>query len=77
MCIRDSGYPLKDVAAFMGWVSLPFSCQRLWRIYGDPRRSLQLAQRFTHCRNRMARRLAHQVTGQSSLTGGNSFFLTH
>lgn len=68
------GYPLKDVAAFMGWISLPFSCQRLWRIYGDPCRSLQLAQRFTHCRNRMAHRLAHQAAGQSQAAGSHTFF---
>jgi hypothetical protein len=52
------GYPLKDVAAFMGWVSLPFACQTLWKVYGDPRQSLRLAETFLCCRQQMARRLA-------------------
>jgi len=51
------GYPLKDVAAFMGWVRLPFACQGPWKIYGDPRESLRLAERFRCCRKRMAERL--------------------
>ncbi|BCA78889.1 DUF3793 family protein [Desulfuromonas sp. AOP6] len=73
------GYPLKDVAAFMGWVSLPFSCQRLWKIYGDPRRSLQLAHSFSTCRNRMAHRLVHQARSSRrpckhpGHTGGHPF----
>jgi hypothetical protein len=52
------GYPLKDVVAFMGWVTLPFACQGPWKIYGDPRPSLELALRFRECRCRMAGRLA-------------------
>jgi len=48
------GYPLKDVAAFMGWVGLPFACQGPWKIYGDPRASLRLAERHRACRCRMA-----------------------
>jgi len=48
------GYPLKDVAAFMGWVGLPFACQGPWKIYGDPRASLRLAERHRSCRCRMA-----------------------
>lgn len=52
------GYPLKDVAAFMGWVSIPFSCQGPWKIYGDPRPSLQLAERHRACRCRMAWQVA-------------------
>lgn len=51
------GYPLKDVAAFMGWVSIPFACQGPWKIYGDPRESLRLAETFRCCRKRMAERL--------------------
>ncbi|NIQ92980.1 MAG: DUF3793 family protein, partial [Desulfuromonadales bacterium] len=30
------GYPLKDVAAFMGLASIPFACQGPWKIYGNP-----------------------------------------
>lgn len=52
------GYPLKDVAAFMGWVSLPFACQTLWKVYGDPRLSLALAETYLCSRRQMARRLA-------------------
>ncbi len=51
------GYPLKDVAAFLGWVELPFACQALWRIYGRPERSLALAAAFRDSRCRMAQRL--------------------
>lgn len=51
------GYPLKDVAGFMGWVDLPLSGQGLWKFYGDPARSLKLAQLFRHCQQRMAQRL--------------------
>lgn len=56
------GYPLKDVAGFMGWASLPFTCQGPWKIYGDPKRSLDLAEAFRQCRHRMARRLARCAT---------------
>lgn len=51
------GYPLKDVAGFMGWGTLPFSCQGPWKIYGDPRESLKLAETHRQCRCRMAGRL--------------------
>lgn len=51
------GYPLKDVAAFLGWVELPVTCQVLWRIYGKPERSLALADLFRQSRCRMAQRL--------------------
>lgn len=51
------GYPPKDVAGFMGWARLPVSCQAAWKIYGDPRKSLELAARHRDCRCRMAERL--------------------
>lgn len=51
------GYPLKDVAAFLGWVDLPFTSQALWRIYGQPEGSLALADVFRQSRCRMAQRL--------------------
>lgn len=51
------GYPFKDVAGFMGVSNLRFTCQGPWRIYGDPRRSLQLAESHRQCRSRMAGRL--------------------
>lgn len=52
------GYPAKDVAAFMGLVRLPFACQRLWKIYGNPAQSLALAEQFRCCRNKMGAILA-------------------
>jgi hypothetical protein len=48
------GYPLRDVAAFIGWSEKPYSCQSSWMIFGDPRRSLALAETFNVCRRRMA-----------------------
>ena len=32
------GYPLKDVAGFMGISRREFSCQGPWKIYGNPER---------------------------------------
>jgi hypothetical protein len=51
------GYPLKDVAGFMGWTKLPVSGQDTWKIYGNPRKSLELAACHRDCRCRMAERL--------------------
>lgn len=51
------GYPLKDVAGFMGWGRLPFSCQGPWKIYGDPRESLLLAETHRQCRCLMSHQL--------------------
>lgn len=52
------GYPAKDVAAFMGMVNLPFTCQGPWKIYGDPEHSLVLADQYRCCRQRMNALLA-------------------
>lgn len=52
------GYPLKDVLAFMGEIAIPFACQGPWKIYGNPRQSLELAARYRQCRCGMAKRLA-------------------
>lgn len=52
------GYPAKDVAAFMGLVKLPFTCQGPWKIYGNPRQSLSLADQFRHKRQWMGVRLS-------------------
>jgi len=51
------GYPLKDVAGFMGWAAIPYSSNGPWRIYGEPSRSLGLANCHKACRRRMAQRL--------------------
>ena len=58
------GYPAKDVAAFMGLVDLPFTCQGPWKIFGKPEQSLVLAEQYRSCRNRMRSILA---SGNSSL----------
>ena len=51
------GYPLKDVLGFMGWARLPFTCQGPWKIYGEPRESIRLAETHWRSRCRMARLL--------------------
>lgn len=51
------GYPLKDVAGFMGLSRRQFSCQGPWKIYGNPKESLLLAETHRLCRSRMAGRL--------------------
>ena len=56
------GYPAKDVAAFMGMVKLPFACQGPWKIYGDPAKSLCLAD--AHRSSRVA--MGHQLAECSS-----------
>lgn len=69
------GYPLKDVAAFLGWVELPFACQALWRIYGNPERSLALAELFRASRCRMAQQLTSTAAIKCLRIGaGNGFF---
>jgi hypothetical protein len=56
------GYPAKDVAAFMGLVKLPFTCQGPWKIYGNPGQSLSLADQFRHQRQLMGARLSDCAT---------------
>lgn len=51
------GYPRKDVEAFIGWREIPATCQRLWKIYGNPRRSIELAEVYANCRALTAARL--------------------
>lgn len=52
------GYPLKDVAAFLGWAAIPFTVQGPWKIYGQPEKSLDLAATHQRCREHMVRKLA-------------------
>jgi hypothetical protein len=52
------GYPLKDVVGFLGWARLPFTCQGPWKIFGDPRESLKLAETHRRCRCSMSLQLA-------------------
>lgn len=56
------GYPLKDVAAFLGWVAIPFTVQGPWKIYGQPEMSLDLAATHRRCRCQMVQRLARCTT---------------
>jgi hypothetical protein len=51
------GYPLKDVAGFMGCSDKPCTACRMWRIYGDPEASLALSDRYANCRRGMAAQL--------------------
>lgn len=52
------GYPLKDVAGFMGCSDKPCTGCRQWRIYGDPAPSLALSDRYAACRRGMANQLS-------------------
>ncbi|WP_306537299.1 DUF3793 family protein [Geobacter sp.] len=69
------GYPLKDVAAFMGLVRIPFACQGPWKIFGDPRESLRLAEIFRCCRAWMAERLVGCASALECLAAGRTLFL--
>ena len=51
------GYPIKDVAAFMGHYNLPVNSQRLWKIYGRGRRSEALADMYQEHHTRVANQL--------------------
>jgi len=69
------GYPLKDVAGFMGISRRQFSCQGPWKIYGNPIESLLLAETHRQCRSRMAGRLLsgwgpYQCLGSSHRSAG-------
>ncbi|NVN91997.1 MAG: DUF3793 family protein [Desulfuromonadales bacterium] len=73
------GYHPKDVAAFMGWFRLPFACQGPWKMFGNPRASLRLAEIFRNCRNNMAERLASAQSALECIApvtpSGKSLFL--
>ena len=72
------GYPAKDVAAFMGLVNLPFTCQGPWKIFGDPVRSLALAEKHRCCRQRMGAILATGNRTSLELHSSNHpFFCPH
>ena len=71
------GYPAKDVAAFMGLVRLPFACQCLWKIYGNPEQSLGLAEQFRCCRQRMGAILATGSPKVLQLVNSNHPFFCH
>jgi len=62
------GYPVKDVAGFVGLHSLPVTCQRLWKIYGPPQKSLLLAERFENARAQIRDSLLQGVSPQAVLS---------
>ena len=75
------GYPAKDVAAFMGLVDLPFTCQGPWKIYGKPDKSICLANSFRNSRQVM---VSHLKSCKSPLehlatlkTSRKQFFYPH
>lgn len=70
------GYPLKDVAAFMGLVRIPFACQGPWKIFGNPQESLRLAEVFRCCRDRMAQHLSGCASAVECLNAGRRLFLS-
>lgn len=67
------GYPLKDVAGFMGLAAIPFACQGPWKIFGDPRESLRLAETFRCCRVSMADWLSRCSTPYDCWHAGLNF----
>lgn len=71
------GYPAKDVAAFMGLIKLPFTCQCLWKIYGNPDQSLGLAEQFRCCRQRMGAILATGKQTALQLDNSSHPFFCH
>lgn len=71
------GYPLKDVAGFLGWVAIPFTVQGPWKIYGQPEKSLVLAATHRRCRERMVRKLAHCCRPEECLLPPRKYFATN
>ncbi len=63
------GYPAKDVAAFMGLINIPFTCQGPWKIFGDPRNSLRLADTYRQTRQDMCCKLSHCASPFAFLDG--------
>jgi hypothetical protein len=68
------GYPLKDVAAFLGWAAIPFTVQGPWKIYGQPEKSLDLAATHQRCREHMVRKLARCCCPEECLTFSRKHF---
>ena len=71
------GYPAKDVAAFMGLIKLPFTCQGPWKIYGDPKQSLGLAAQHRCCRQMMSDVLASGTPSALELHNPEHPFFCH
>ena len=71
------GYPARDVAAFMGLIKLPFACQCLWKVYGNPAQSLDLAEKYRSCRQKMGTILATGSRKALELANSNHPFFCH
>jgi hypothetical protein len=70
------GYPAKDVAAFMGLIKLPLTCQGPWKIYGNPLESLNLVEQYRCCRQRMCNVLSSGTNKALELNApGHLFFV--
>ncbi len=63
------GYPLKDVAGFLGWGQLRHSAAGPWQIYGKPEPSLALVDTLKQCRHWMMARLDSNIPAQTLLNG--------
>lgn len=55
------GYPPKDVLAYMGLLDLEERLACGWRVYGDPRVSLDLSKEYTEARQLIQRMSASQL----------------
>lgn len=51
------GYPVKDVLGYMGHGESECTAHCGWRVYGNPKPSLEASQRYLDARNRAARAL--------------------
>ena len=52
------GIPLKDVQAFMGIVSLPYTRTGMWKVYGEPEASFRLMGKYRKARDDVKRWLS-------------------
>lgn len=69
------GYHANDVAAFMGLIKLPLTCQVPWKIYENPFESLNLVEQYRYCHQKMCDILS-SVTNKTLeiTTPGHPFF---
>lgn len=62
------GYPIKDVVGFMGYGNYSFHNTKYWRVYGDPKPSEDLYDKFLYHREKM-RNLLSTKKIESILSG--------
>ena len=70
------GYPAKDVAAFMGLIKIPFTCQGPWKIFGNPDQSLKLVGSHIMSRINIGKKLTQCNSPLECISsaGSNPFF---